>query len=63
MKNNKNSNAGCRIRKRPFHFYSPGVARRSHAAALHVRPAVAAATSALLLLLLLLCITNLLIRN
>jgi len=26
----------CRTRKRAFHFYSPGVVRRSHAAALHV---------------------------
>jgi len=33
----------CRTRKRAFHFYSPGVVRRSHAAALRVRPAAATA--------------------
>jgi len=27
----------CRTRKRAYHFYSPGVVRRSHAAARHVR--------------------------
>jgi len=32
----------CRTRKRAVHFYSPGGVRRSHAAALHVRPAAAA---------------------
>jgi len=43
----------CRTRKRyfPFNFYSPGVVGRSHATALHVRPAAAAAIATLLLLL------------
>ena len=37
---------GCRTRKRAFHFCSPGVVRRRHAAALHVRPAALAAAAA-----------------
>jgi len=41
LKLNKNSNA-YRTRKRAVHFYSSGVVRRSHAAAMHVRPAAAA---------------------
>jgi len=50
---------------------SPGVVRRRHAAALHVRPASGCSSAVLLLLLLLspplllmlLCIANLLIEN
>jgi len=41
----------CRTRKRAVHFYSSGVVRRSHAAALHVRPAAAAALLLLIQLL------------
>jgi len=40
-------------RKRAVHVYSPGGVRRSHDAALHVRPAAVAAATAVLLLLLL----------
>ena len=36
----RTATGSCRTRKRPYH-YSPGVFRRSHAAALHVRPAAA----------------------
>jgi len=35
----------CRTRKRAFHFCLPGVVRRRHAAALHVRPGAADAAA------------------
>jgi len=39
----RTSTRSCRTRKRAFHFCSPGVVRRIHAAALHMRSAAAAA--------------------
>jgi len=49
----------CRTRKQAFHFCSPGVVRRSHAAA----DGVAAAAPPLPLLLVLLCVGKLMIKN
>jgi len=41
-KRTRTATRSCRTRKRAFHFYSPGVVRRSHAATRHVRPTDAA---------------------
>jgi len=56
----KTATRSCRTQKREFYFYSPGVVRRSHAVAQHVRthPATAAAAAAAALL----CIGNLMIK-
>jgi len=46
QKKTRTATRSCQTRKRAVHFYSPGGVRRSHAAALHVRPAAAAAAAA-----------------
>jgi len=52
----------CQTRKRAFHFYSPGVVRRSHAAARHVA-VLLYGPPPLLVVVLLLYIRNLIIKN